>query len=37
MQAVVNEDVNFRVPSYVGNYRLADNRLASQEGLCTME
>ena len=29
--------MNFRVPQNAGISRLAENRLASQEGLCSME
>jgi len=36
-RAVVNAVMNLRVPQNEGIYRLAENRLASQEGLCSME
>jgi hypothetical protein len=35
--ALVNAVRNFRVPQMRGISRLAANRLASQEGLCSME
>ena len=36
-RAVVNSVMNLRVPQNEGIYRLAENRLTSQEGLCSME
>jgi len=35
-RALVNAVTNLRVP-YVGNSRPDENRLASQEGLCSMQ
>ena len=36
-RALVNAVINLRVPYNAGNFLLAANRLASQEGLCSME
>ena len=36
-RALVNAAINLRVPYNAGNFLLAANRLASQEGLCSME
>jgi len=36
-RALVNAVVKFRVPLNAGNFFLAENRLASQQGLCSME
>jgi hypothetical protein len=34
--ALVNAVMNLRVPKIRGIYRLVENQLASQEGLCSM-
>jgi hypothetical protein len=36
-RAVVNAVMNLRIPQNEGIYRLAENRLAFQEGFCSME
>jgi hypothetical protein len=36
-RALVNAVMNFLVPSYAGNFRLAASRVAIQEGFCSME
>jgi len=36
-QALVNAVMNLLVPSSAGNFLTAENRLAAQEGLCSME
>jgi hypothetical protein len=35
--ALVNALTNLRVPYNAGNFLTAENRLVSQEGLCSME
>ena len=36
-RALVNSVMNLRVPSSTWNFLLAENRIASQERLCSME
>jgi hypothetical protein len=36
-RALVNVVINFRVPQNTGNFVTAENRLVSEEGLCSME